>query len=358
MGLLLSFYKLVRIIKKECICIILYDLSSNLIVFFIYFRFSYVHLLSKAFSSSQKAGLKPANKPSGFLSKLPWDGIIYLGSSGTGILLTVLLAQSYEKTAVKDIYSVTFYLSFALYGTVDTISYLKKGFVCEKFLKFLSLFVALIVDAVLYIENLQAGHVADFLQMATIIAAAFSTIGAFFNADLALLVGIALTLHGTWLLHSAGIDKTESSWIGIYFCWHLIIISLVFFIIMIIKSRKSSTEASKGLISSDSKFSSLKSAISTPSTALTSAEDRSNSTDHLDSSFLQKQMPVFSNSKAPVAGLSVLPSASSAASSACVENGNSTKNSIVRDWAKPTLSVEKGNNIFFFYLITSYNHID
>ena len=113
---------------------------------------------------------------------LPWDGIIYLGCSGTGILLTVLLAQNYEKTAVKDIYSVTFYLTFALYGIIDTIAYLKKSFVlCEKLLKFLSLFVALIVDAVLYVENLQTGHIGDVLQMATIVAAVFSTLGAFFR---------------------------------------------------------------------------------------------------------------------------------------------------------------------------------
>ena len=313
-----------------------------------YFRFSFVHLISQPLTtkSNQTKSSKTSarGRTGGFLRNLPWDGIIYLGASGTGILLTVLLAQSYEKTAVKDIYSVTFYLSFALYGTIDTVSYLKKGFVCEKLLKFLSLFIALVVDAVLYIENLQTGHVADVLQMATIITAALSTIGAFFNNSMALMVGITLTLHGTWMLHSASLDTIEGSWIGIYFCWHLIVISLAFFIIIIIKTKRSAPELKS--TETDSKFSSLKSAISTPSTQLTDSEIEKGSNNLMDNSFLQKQMPVYNvSSDAPLAGLSVLPSGSSADS-----NANSTINKNVtstsRDWAKPIH--DKGMKLFSF----------
>ena len=231
------------------------------------------------------------------LRSLPWDGIVFLGSAGTGIILTVLLSDNQEKTALNDIYLVTFYVAFSLYGIIDIVTHFRKGLKCEKLVKTFSLGTALVVEAVLYILRVEDGNMANILQMATIVVAAISAFGAFFDVHANIVLGISLLLQGTWLLQISGEIK-ETEWIQIYFSWHLIIISLVFFILILVRE---SADKTGDLDNTNSKFSSLKSKLSNPSTHLTDTEHNS-----LDNSFLQKQMPVYSNTEIP-SGLSVLP---------------------------------------------------
>ena len=243
---------------------------------------------------------RPA-KGSSILRNLPWDGIIYLGASGTGILLTVLLSSNYERTAINDLYLVTFYVAFAPHGILDIIAYFKKGLKCEKLLKTFSLGTALCVHAALFIMQARHGRIADVLQMSAIIVSVFSAFGTFFVRHAAVVLGMSLMVQGTWLLQMVGELEEGSEWAQIYFAWHLLVISLIFTTILLFKERREILKVQ----TDQEKFASLKSKTSNTTTT-TTAPHVDTSMGKLDESFLRKQMPVYSNTTIP-SGLVVLP---------------------------------------------------
>ena len=241
-------------------------------------------------------GRSSGSKNRSLLRTLPWDGILFLGCSGSGIILTVLLSSNYDQTAVSDLYTLTFYVAWSLYGVLDVFAYFRRLSRLPA-LRQLALCSALATEAVLYILPLQAGNMADILQMAAIVVSAIAAFGAFIEPKCNIVVAISLMLQGTWRIHTTG-GMEQSEWIQIYFSWHLLVISFTYFVLVIVQGRRENKNTDEST-TDESKFASLKSSV--PSTVTTDSP--------LDESFLQKQMPVYSASAAPPSGLSVLPSA-------------------------------------------------
>ena len=249
---------------------------------------SYVYIYGEP---ENQENLKTAKmeKQRNLLWNLPWDGVVFLGLSGTGIILTVLLSPHHEKMAAGDLNLVTFYIGFSLYGILDIIINFNKEIQHQTLLRYLCLGVALMVNGVLHIQEVQKGRMADVLTMVTIAVALFSILVITMGIKANALLVICLMLQGTWRMHSAFIEDHE--WTQLYFSWHLIIISLAYLVLISIQRQK---EVSLDSECHESKFSSLQS----QSTHRTEVKD-------LNYSFLEKQMPVYCTTGAP-SGLSVL----------------------------------------------------
>ena len=289
-----------------------YIFKNTNINFFLYFRLSYVHLSGQDPSDRRRQLSK--GRHLSLLQQLPWDGLVYLGASGSGILATVLLSSTnmveQQRTTLHDLYLVTFYVAFAPVGILDIIAFFKKGLKCERLLKTFALGTALCVHAALFIIQARHGRMADVLLMAAIVISVIAAFAGFLAPQAHIVLGLSMTVQGTWLLQMSSSEAVEegSEWVTIYFAWHLLVVSFIYTVLLLLKERR---ENLKLLENDQDKFASLKSKTSNTSTQLTEAPPTTNAIEEgiMNDSFLRKQMPVYnSNSSAIIpSGLIVLP---------------------------------------------------
>ena len=292
------------------------------------------------------------------LAALPWAGLVTLATAGTAILLTVIIsppsaatsaamfeetgdeAAAWDASPTNSLSLVTTYLAFSLSGLLEVGRYFRPLSVGRSpHLVSMSRCLAYLVEAILLLGGNHQLEADRGLQLLAAFAGCLAAGLEVWRPVARVVTAATSLLQGTWLLHhhhhvvSTSVTS-EAGWTRLYFAWHIITISVLYSTVAALVLRRTGRAAEdieakgdrglgKGPADREQagrqQFSSLRSVPGTTST-LVSVVSRPDS--ELDESFLQKQMPVYSNTMVPTTGLSVLPSSNS---------NHNNKNNISRD---------------------------